>query len=96
MPAIKVKVMSRQQAVLWIKSSSKIFGATFIKRTTGALRVMVCRYGVRSHAKGIGLAFDPTAKKLIVIFDMQKHAYRCIPWEGLRSLLISGVYYRIR
>lgn len=92
------KVLTRSEAVRWIKTSSKgkIFGVNFQKRTTGALRVMVCRYGVRSHAKGIGLSFNPTAKQLIVVFDMQKILYRMINIPGMQALLIAGKFYKVR
>lgn len=92
-----VRTMSRAKAVRWIREESKgrIFGVTFIKRTNGETRVMTCRYGVRSHAKGIGLKFDPTSKKLIVIWDMRKGAYRMIPEEGIRNMLIAGRFYKV-
>jgi hypothetical protein len=91
------KVMSQRMGILWIEKYSKgrIFGANVVKRMTGTLRVFTCRWGVRSRSKGGHLAFDPKAKKLTVIFDMQKDAYRMIAWEGLRGLLIAGTYHKV-
>jgi hypothetical protein len=91
------KVMSRSEAVRWIEHGSRgrIFAADVTKRL-GGRRTIVCRYGVKSHVKGVGLSFDPRAKRLTVVFDMQKHAYRMLNWNGLNSLLIDGKIHRVR
>src|SRR5271165_6260480 len=92
------KVLPRDMAILWIEkySGGKIFGADVIKRTTHTPRNFVCRYGVRSHAKGVGLAYDPKKYHLTIIFDMKISKYRMICHEGLRGLLIRGRYHNVR
>lgn len=94
----KVKTIRRTDAVDWIKNHSRgrIFGVDFIKRTNGEKRYMVCRYGVRAYAKGVGLSFDPAAKGLIVVFDIQKMAYRFINVRGMTGLLKSGEFFIVR
>ena len=94
----KVKTIRRDDAVDWIKNHSKgrIFGVDFIKRTNGEKRYMVCRYGVRAYAKGIGLSFDPTAKGLIVVFDIQKMAYRFINVKGMTGILKAGEFFLVK
>jgi len=50
-------------------NSGKIFTAEFIKKD-GSRRVMNCRTGVKKGNKGIGLSFDPIAKNLLPVLDM--------------------------
>jgi hypothetical protein len=59
------------------KTKGKIFSVTFVKKD-GSVRKMTARLGVKKDLKGVGLSFDPTAKQLVVVFDMHKRAYRMI------------------
>jgi hypothetical protein len=88
---LRYSAMDREAAVTWIKTESKgrIFVVDFIKRTNGAKRHMVCRYGVKMNIKGVGLSFDPTAKQLIVVWDVEKGAWRMINIPGMRGILIT-------
>jgi hypothetical protein len=92
------KNLTKEQAKEWIKKGSRgrIFACDVIKRLTGTKRHFVCRYGVRSRAKGIGLSFDPEAKQLLVIFDMIADNYRMLNLPGLYGLLVSGKYHPVR
>jgi len=67
-------------------TNGKFFGVTFIKRTTGESRNLNGRLGVKKYVKGIGLAFSPQEKELIVVYDVKKRGYRMIPEEGIISL----------
>lgn len=71
-------------------NGGKIFSVTFVKRTTGELRQMRCRMGVKKHLKGGSKAYDPKAKNLLSVFDMEAKGYRSIPVEAIRSLSIGG------
>ena len=55
----------------------KIFTVTFIKKDN-SIRIMNARRGVKKGVKGVGLAYNPTEKDLITVFDMQKEAFRMI------------------
>ncbi len=92
------KVMTRDQAVAFIKHGSRgrIMGVDVTKRTTGTARYMICRYGVRSRSKGIGLKFNPDAKLLIVMFDLQKDAYRMLNIPGINGILFGGRYTKVK
>jgi hypothetical protein len=61
----------------------KIAGVTFIKRSDGSLRHMLCRTGVRKGVTGRGAAYDPASKGLLTVFDMEKEAFRTIPAENV-------------
>ena len=51
--------------------NGRVFTVEFIKRTTGELRKMNCRKGVRKGVNGRGRNFDPKSKGLIGVFDMK-------------------------
>lgn len=50
-------------------TSGRIFTAQFIKKD-GAARTIVARTGVTKGNKGTGLSFDPLAKNLLPVLDM--------------------------
>jgi len=79
--------MEKQALVKLIQNTNgKFFGVTFIKRTTGKSRNLNGRLGVKRYVKGVGLAFIPQEKGLIVVYDLKKRGYRMIPEEGIISL----------
>jgi hypothetical protein len=77
------------------KSSGRVFGVTFIKRTTGEVRDMNCRGGVRKHLRGGELAYDPKAKRLITVFDMAKGDYRMINCDSIIRIAVDGTTFRV-
>ena len=76
-------------------TGGKIFRVTFIKRTTGEKRVMVCRRKVTKGVTGEGQPYNPTEKGLITVFDMQKNAFRNISVEGIEEIKIKETVYRL-
>ena len=90
-------IISRKEAVAIINSTrGRIFSVRFIKRTDGKVRDMVCRLHVKKGVKGVGMAYDPTSKGLVPVYDMQKHGFRMIPIEGIRVIKYAGQYYQVR
>ncbi len=75
----------------------KFFSVKFIKRTTGELREMLCRTGVKKYLKNNperpGINFKENY--LIPVYDVQKKEYRAISIEGIREVKIGGVWYRV-
>jgi hypothetical protein len=61
----------------------KIAAVTFIKRTNGEERRMICRTGVKKGVTGRGAAYDPNTKNLLTVYDMEKQAFRTIPAENV-------------
>jgi len=72
------------------KTEDKVFSVHFIKRTDGSYRKMVARFGVTKHLKGGKPAYDFLKKELFPVFDMQKKAYRTIPFEGIVYAKVKG------
>ena len=51
---------------------------------------MNARRGVSKGITGQGMSFDPMSKGLLVVFDMQKLAYRMINLLTLKQVNING------
>ena len=81
-------------------NSGKIFTAQFIKKD-GTPRTITGRTGVKKGNKGIGLSFDPIAKNLLPVVDLQllkkvediNKAKRFINLSTIVWVQISGVKY---
>lgn len=76
-------------------SSSLIFSVTFVKRTTGELRIINCRKGVHKNLTGQGMRYDPSTKNLVTVWDLQKQAYRMVSLDSIQSIRMGGVEYRV-
>lgn len=76
-------------------NDGRIFEVTFIKRTTGERRSMVCRLGVKSHLKGGKKAYDARKHDLLTVFDMQAREYRSIALDSVLSARVNGITYRV-
>ena len=75
-------------------NSGKIFTAEFIKKDN-TRRVINCRTNVKKYLKGGTLNFNPTAKNLLPVFDLQKKQYRFINLSTLISVTIKQKKYFI-
>jgi hypothetical protein len=76
--------------IIELTKGGRIFSAAFIKKD-GELRKGLFRLGVKKGVKGKGFAFDPIAKGLVSVYDMQKQAFRFITAAQLLSLTAQGV-----
>lgn len=86
-------MVSRKLVSKMFEANGRIVGATFFKRTTGELRVMSCRLGVRKYVNGDGLKFNAMSKELLTVFDMNKRSYRMLNLRGLVSVRSNGRVY---
>ena len=77
------------------KNKNNIFSVVFLKKD-GSIRKMLCRFGVKKHLKGGKLAFDPIKRGLLVVFDMQKEAYRMINLKTITNINMRGVEYNVK
>jgi hypothetical protein len=71
----------------------RIFTVEFIKRTTGELRRMNCRRGVKNGVTGKGMAYDAISRALLPVWDIEKEAFRMINLAELVSLSMGGKKY---
>lgn len=82
------KLMTEIKATI----GNKIFSVSFIKKD-GTLREMVCRFGVTKHLKGGEMNHDPMTLGHLVVFDMQKEAYRTINFNTIKTIKFEGRLY---
>tara|TARA_R100000664_G_scaffold24829_1_gene34711 strand:- start:603 stop:878 length:276 start_codon:yes stop_codon:yes gene_type:complete len=91
-----MKKISRRDIIpLLEKNKSNIFSVVFLKKD-GTIRKMICRFGVKKHLKGGSLRFNPLDRAMLVVFDMQKNAYRMINLETISNINMKGVEYYVR
>lgn len=95
-----------------IPLTNEIFIVKFIKRTTGEIRTMRCRKGVKKYVSGVGAAYDAKSKGLLTVWDMDKmteytksgmtkeeagpKCYRSIPLEMILEISVNGEIHKIQ
>jgi hypothetical protein len=67
----------------------KIFSALFVKKN-GEMRKMRARLGVKSHLKGGELSYNPSERNNLIVFDLDKSAYRTIKFDNLLEIKYLG------
>ena len=93
------------------RAQGSIFTATFTKRTTGEVRTMQARLGVKRGQVGGTLGYSPKAHDLISVYDVEnakamkaqgmddataaKKSYRMISADALISLTVAGQAYSV-
>ena len=71
------------------------FKVTFFKRSTGELRTMTCRTGVKVYTNGVGLAYNPKSLNLRSVWVANEgkegaDAYRSVNLEGVVEIKAEG------
>ena len=89
------KITAAAAAEMLTATEGRIFSVKFVKRTTGEVREMVARTGVKAHLKGGDAAYSFSAKSLLSVYDLQKKAYRSIALDAIVSLKSGGEEYEV-
>lgn len=90
------KSQRRQLALdLIVTTEGEIFSCVFVKRTTGEIRKIVARLGVKSHLKGGTQTYDPKKYNLLTVFDMDKRSYRMIDLDGVIEVTVGGEVHEL-
>lgn len=63
----------------------KIFSATFVKKD-GTVRKIRARLGVTKALKGGELTYNPSEHNNLIVFDLEKQAYRTIKFDMLLEI----------
>lgn len=74
-------------------NDGRIFSATFVKKD-GTIRTMNCRRKVTKGVTGKGLAFKPSDKGLMVVFDMANDGFRMINLNTLIEAKVNGQIFK--
>lgn len=88
-------VTSLSQAIRVLNSlrNGQIFRIDFMKKTTGSMRTMVCRCGVKKGQSGKGASFSFEGKGLLPVYEFGK-GYRSIPIDNIKAIKKGGTIYR--
>lgn len=76
-------------------SNGRIFGVSFIKRTTGELRTMTARLGVKKFLKGGKLSYSPAENQLLTVFDMSAKGYRSVALDAIQRVSVGGQTFSV-
>ena len=71
-------------------NGNKIFSVGFVKKD-GTIRVMKAMLGVKVHLRGGELSYDPTEKNYLIVWDLEKKAYRTVNFNTLRHIKFLGI-----
>ena len=92
-----IETITSDQAKKIIKDTKgKFFTVSFIKRMDGKPRVMNARLWVKAYLRGGTLPYNPEAKRLIPVFDVQKRDYRMINIDTIFNLKIGNKEYNVK
>lgn len=78
------------------KKSGKWFGVDVVTRIKGQVRTLKARGGVKKHLKGGELAFEPSKKRVLGIFDAVAGGYRFINLDGIVEVRTQGHRYIVK
>ncbi len=93
----QVHQIPRNRAIEFLQNETegRIFSAYF-RKNDDTMRKMVCRLGVKAYLKGGDLPYDPKAKLILPVFDMELGEYRSINLRSLVSFNISSETFIIQ
>ncbi len=75
------------------ETNGRFFSVCFVKRTTGELREMHCRTGVKVHLSGGPAAYNFSDKGLVSVWDLKNEGYRTINIEGIQRVKMNGEWF---
>lgn len=91
----QTKEITRKEAVdIIFATKGKFFTVLFIKKN-GQERVMNARLGVKKYLHGGSLRYDPIAKGLLPVLDVQIQEYRMINFNTLKMVKIGKITYKV-
>lgn len=82
------------ETVIRTLAPNQFFSCTFVKRTTGEVREMNCRLGVKPKSEGKGMKYNPSQRGLLTVYDVKKKNYRMINLDTIVNLKINGKEFR--
>lgn len=77
------------------KTNGHFFKVVFVKRSTGEVREMTARIGVKKYTNGIGLKYDAKSKNLLPVWVSNENldgaeAYRMVDLETILEIKANG------
>jgi hypothetical protein len=91
----EIKGVTLSEAILLLENlrkSGQVFRVDFIKKSNGAARTMVCRFGVGKYTTGGGRKYNPLEKGLLGVYEFGV-GYRSIPLDSIIIIKSGGIVY---
>lgn len=86
------KLSNKELRDLVENTKGRIMKVQFIKKDNSE-RTMICRLGVRKALVGVGKNWS--YEHIVTVYDMQKHQYRSIDLNRLKSLRCGKIEYKV-
>ena len=85
----------KQIRALIDSTNGHFFKVIFVKRTTGEVREMTCRTGVKRYVNGIGMKYDARSRNLVPVWVSNEgkegaEAYRMVDLESVLEISVEG------
>lgn len=94
-PQANIQNIARLDSVdVVLGTKGKIFTVLFTKKD-GTERLMNCRLGVKKYLKGGSMTFDPIARGMLPVYDLQKQGYRLMNFHTLKLIKIGKTVYNV-
>jgi hypothetical protein len=90
----RMKITQGKALQLIHAGKGKIFYAKFLKKDN-TIRGMTARLSVSKGVNGIGMRYNPVARGLLPVYDMDKDAWRMINLRTLQYLSIQHKKYEV-
>jgi hypothetical protein len=71
----------------------KFFTARFVKKN-GEIRTIRARLGVKKGLKGGELSYNPSERNNLIVWDLEKQAYRTIKFDNLLEIRYCKTEWR--
>ena len=84
-------IPKKAESVVSLVGNSKFFNVEFVKRTTGEVRNMTCRRGVKKFLHGGTIGYNPEKKNLITVWEPDARGKNGPNDEGYRCISVNGI-----
>ena len=85
--------VSKQVATEVLRNmNGTFFSVSFIKRSDGSQRTMLCRTGVKNYITGEGLKYNPAEQGLLPVWEVNE-GYKMIPLSNVTSFRAHGAKF---
>ena len=91
-----IKTLSREQLRYILKNSKGKIMTIAYRKKDGTLRTINTRTGVKKDITGAGLTYNPDEYGYVILWDLNKKAYRTVNTNTVTTLKGGGEIYKIQ
>jgi hypothetical protein len=91
-----IKALNREQLKYILKNSKGKIMTIAYRKKDGTLRTINTRTGVKKDITGKGLTYNPDEYGYVILWDLNKKAYRTVNLDTVTTLKGGGEIYKIQ